>query len=77
MLYKRGAFVSPGHEFTDRFFEGCLHSPERRAWLRSVNLGLYTPDLTVEHRRYVVDPMLSATEKQYIAYIQAISINAK
>ena len=53
ILYARNTFVMPTFGFSNQFFSCCLHTKQRRSWLKSVRVELNQLDMKVEDRKRV------------------------
>ena len=66
ILYQRNNVQLGSAEFSQRFFERCLNTPERRSWLKSVSIWLGSDDLSNADRKVVLDTELGSAREDML-----------
>lgn len=66
IVYQRNNVKLGSAEFSQRFFEQCLNTPDRKLWLKSVTLWLGSDDLSEADRNAVLDTELGLAREDML-----------
>jgi len=65
-LYSQNTFFLPDTDLTIKFFANALHSPTRRAWVKSVHLGLGYHDISASNLQTIESKITERHQGNYM-----------
>lgn len=67
ILYQRNHFELGSAKFSQKFFERCLNTPERKLWLKSVTIWLESVDISEADLNAVLDTELGLAREDMLS----------